>query len=585
MNESTQQICELAQACLDRGDASQAYSLFVHACELDDSNAEAWMMRGALSGEMGDVSGALACLRRAIELQPGLADAHLMLAHILQAQGDNKGALASGRAAVAADKDFIEAWTFTGAMAGSLGQYHLAEHCCREAIRLQPDNANAHVNLGSTLQQQERYEEAEASFRKALTCQPGLIEAHFGLADMLLLLGRDDAALEAYRTASALAPNDPRALVGEAVALEHRGDLDAARQCLEPLLAGGAIDDFIANAWLQVATETGDAEQALALGERQLDKPGDGRQRINLHFALGKICDRLSRYDRAFKHYAAGNRLMGARFDAQANRAGIDQLIQCFSNEFLERAPRATERVETPVFIIGMPRSGTSLVEQILASHSQVYGAGELTDMPEMGNRLAESLGSPRGYPSCVNEVTAEVLDNLGGRYLARLAELSGGVMRVTDKMPVNFLKLGLIELLFPGARIVHCRRDPLDTCLSCYFQPFTRGYDYSYDLRYLAAYYRDYERLMDHWRTVSGLQMLEVGYEDLVSEPEIWTRRLISFLGLEWEEGCLHPHETRRAVATSSYDQVRKPIYRHSAGRWKNYRQHIQPLIDAMNA
>jgi len=241
--------------------------------------------------------------------------------------------------------------------------------------------------------------------------------------------------------------------------------------------------------------------------------------------------------------------------------------------------PRASVRSDRPVFIVGMPRSGTSLIEQILASHPQVFGAGELTDIVRLPLSLHTMLGTERKYPQCLSLLTQDRIDTFAQHYLDKLASLSPDASRVIDKMPGNFMHLGFIELLFPDARIIHCMRDPLDTCLSCYFQDFSRSHPYSYDLENLGAFYNEYRKIMQHWRSVLSIPMYEIQYEELVADQEMKSRELVEFCGLEWDERCLNFHETKRYVGTASYDQVRQPMYKKSAGRWKNYENRIDVL------
>ena len=246
--------------------------------------------------------------------------------------------------------------------------------------------------------------------------------------------------------------------------------------------------------------------------------------------------------------------------------------------------PRSANRSKLPVFIVGMPRSGTSLVEQILASHPQVCGAGELEDAHGMTVTLATMLGGKIAYPACLTSAKRRHLDELAQRYLAKLSKFSRTAMRVTDKMPHNFMALGLIELLFPGAHIIHCKRDPVDTCLSIYGLEFNTNHPYADNLEHLGAYYLEYLRLMEHWKTVLSVPILEVQYEELVADQEGVSRQMVEFCGLPWDVRCLNFHQAERVVTTHSYDQVRRPIYKQSVARWKNYESHLAPLIAALS-
>jgi hypothetical protein len=245
---------------------------------------------------------------------------------------------------------------------------------------------------------------------------------------------------------------------------------------------------------------------------------------------------------------------------------------------FAERRGVFGSPSDVPVFIVGMQRSGTTLTEQIAASHPQVYGAGELEHIRRIAGMI--KIGRPE---STVRQLTSADSLALAGDYLRKVREIGGDALRIVDKMPHNFQYLGLIAILFPKARIIHCTRDPMDNCVSCFTQSFTGHHGYNTDLRQLGLYYREYRRLMDHWRRVLPIPMLEIDYEEMVADQETQSRRLIDFLGLDWDPACLNFHETDRSVQTASRWQVRQPIYKTSVKRWKDYEKHLGPLKKAL--
>jgi tetratricopeptide (TPR) repeat protein len=326
----------------------------------------------------------------------------------------------------------------------------------------------------------------------------------------------------------------------------------------------------------QVCASLGRQDEAIAPLEARLAEDGlYRREEIQLHFALGKLYDKQKSYDRAFGHYRRGNDLEPVQFNRAAYRDWVSAVIETYNPEFMLRAPRARNTSEMPVFIIAMPRSGTTLLEQVLASHPLVHGAGETGDIASVS---AELLPLIRG-----GTMTEKALDDHANRYLARLESLAGGAARVTDKTVNSFMDLGLIQLLFPKARIIHCVRNPLDTCLSCYFSKLSGSHPYSYNLDDLAAFYLQYHRIMQHWKRVLDLKFMEIRYEELVRDLEAGAKSMIDFLGLDWDPACLEFHKAQRQVTTISYDQVRKPIYTSSLNRWTHYAAHIEELRQAL--
>ena len=303
--------------------------------------------------------------------------------------------------------------------------------------------------------------------------------------------------------------------------------------------------------------------------------------RMLLHFALGKACLDLGESERAFRHLNEGNRMKRATFayDPEATALWMASIPQVFTSALLEAKAGQGAASDVPVFVLGMPRSGTTLLEQVLASHPDIHGAGEMRHM----QGLVDSLGS---FPDSAAGLTPEQLAAMGAAYLGRVAPLAQGRRHVVDKMPSNFLYAGLIRLILPDARIIHCRRDPVDTCLSCYTKLFTSEQAFSYDLAELGGFHSAYQALMAHWRAaLPASHFLDVDYEAVVADLEAEARRILGFLGLPWDDACLRFHETERPVRTASVNQVRQPVYRSSAGRWRAHAAQLGPLLAALGA
>jgi len=291
--------------------------------------------------------------------------------------------------------------------------------------------------------------------------------------------------------------------------------------------------------------------------------------------------DKKRDYDRAFAYYQKANALRPQNFDPKKHEEHISALIRAYPQNAEKITSDKDSRV--PVFILGMPRSGTTLVEQILAAHPQIFGAGELPHISNMVSSLHKIIGHSQPYPNCISALTKPVLNALAATYLTEIRKFSSDSLRITDKMPANFLHIGLISQLFPKAAIIHCTRDPRDTGLSVYFQNFLGSHTYSFDLESIGIYYRQYARLMRHWQDLPGISLLNVCYEELVENPEKISRQMLDFIGLDWNEVCLQFYQSERSVMTSSYQQVREPVYKHSAGRWKNYEKYLKPFADAL--
>ncbi len=388
-----------------------------------------------------------------------------------------------------------------------------------------------------------------------------------------------------FRRALEQVPDHIDATAQLARILEFKGHFEEAYELLQPLLENDSPPASIATIFARLCHRVGRCEEAVAYLEKALARVGSAKDAVaQIHFALGSVLDRLDRYDEAFAHYAEANRQATRQlYDSTSHANWITEIIETHSRALLGRYPSARNRDERPIFIVGMPRSGTSLVEQILASHPGVAAGGELMLLNGLVQQAQMLDPEEAPFPRFMERLPAERLDQMATAFLAHLDEIGGDCSRVTDKMPHNFYFLGLIEKAFPGARIIHCRRDPRDTCLSIFFQNFNEGHPYAHDLFTIGTHYHQYRRLMDHWRNVLSLPMLEISYEALVREPEATIRGLLEFCGLPWHDACLAFHESRRRVNTASYDQVRRPLYTRSVDRWRHYEAHLAPLLEGL--
>jgi len=537
-----------AQARHKAGDRAGAEGLYraVLADHRDDRRA--LLLLGVLYLEGGRPQGAVAPLSRLVAVEPTHVDAHAGLGSALLALGRNEEAETHLGRAVALQPKHARAWGALAKARRALGRLDEAADALRRQVALAPDDVVAQTNLALVLKEMEDWAAAEAAY---------------------------DRVLE-------MAPGNEAAILGKGVARNERGDYEAACRLLGPVVRAGCDEALVVQAYARAARNLGRPAEGVPYLVRAVERPGlsDDDQRA-LCFELGHVHDALKDYDAAFGWFRRGNERVPKTTDLTPDL--VERLIAFFDADRFARLPRAPDPSELPLFIVGMPRSGTSLLEQILDAHPAVHGAGELNAILDLSAHLDTASHPPGRYPACLEGLSATDLEGMARTHLGQLAALAPGAARVTDKMPHNFLHLGLITLLFPGARVIHSVRDPVDTCLSCYFQDFTKAHAYAADLGQLGRHYRAYLRMMAHWKEVLPLPMKAVRYDALVADPEPVVRELLDFCGLPWDPACLAFHTSRRVVRTASQDQVRKPIYKSSVRRWARYESHLGPLLEAL--
>lgn len=429
------------------------------------------------------------------------------------------------------------------------GRHREARKIYLEVLKENPRNINALQLLATTELARNRLESAKEILLHVLKARPNHAVAHHNIAYIYGSLGNIDTAMDHYRNAVRIKPDYAEAYFN----LVNTVTIEAG----DPVIP--AIEAQLER------TDLSDDDNAF------------------LHFAAGKVYDDTGDYDRAFARYADGNRLIQRPFDAARNRELFELLAEIVTPELIAKLQPHGNDTDKPVFVTGMPRSGTTLVEQILSGHPQVFGAGELSDFSAMVRQIGKHSESGTAYPGALRDVNPAALEGYAKTYVDRIAKLGGDAARVVDKQPLNLMHLGLIAILLPNARIIRCRRDPLDTCLSCFFQKFRTGNAFSFDLVNLGTFHRDLEALADHWRAVVPNDYMEVVYEDLVAEPEKVARKMVAFCGLEWDEQCLSIEDRDRPILTASRSQARQPIYRSSVHKWHRYRDHLGPLIEAL--
>jgi tetratricopeptide (TPR) repeat protein len=569
------------------GRPEEAIAAFARATQLKPDFAEAHFKLGMALRGAGRLDEAAAAYRRAIALRPHWADAHNNLANVLRDQRRFDEAIAGYLRAIDLKGDDAVAHLNLGNALCDSERFAEAAGAYARAVELRPDFFEAHNRLGLALANLRRFDEALLAHRRALALRPDDATAHDTLGATLLLQHDMPAAAASFRRALALAPDAATSWNGLGMALQALGEFAEASDCFRRAVALSPDRAFFHKNLITTGRHQADPAQVERLARLlgQTDLPV--HDRVDAGFALGKLLDDSDRFDEAIASYAQANALFrgalassGRGYDAAAVRRTVERLIETFTPGYFAARRDWGDASELPVFIVGMPRSGTSLVEQIAASHPDVFGAGELQDLERV---LAPRAGSQD--PAAGHGWDARLIADVARAYLERLRALGGGAARVTDKMPGNVFHLGLIALLFPRARVILCRRDGRDTCLSCYFQHFGKQnpHLYCYDLVDCGRQYLEVDRLTTHWLRALPLPMLELHYEALVADQEGQSRRLIEFLGLPWDPACLEFHRTKRAVLTASVWQVRQPLYQRSVGRWRHYARHLGPLLDIL--
>ncbi len=590
---------------------SRAVRIYTDFSRAHEGLAEALIMQGRLPE-------ALASLERAEHLEPGRASIRMKKAKVLTGLGQDDEATREFEASFKltphrenlvrglglqrmgnvreAEKIFrdvllrdpknVDALRLLAGVAMRAKQWGDAEALLERALEIAPDFHQGWSDLGLAQQEQDKVEEAIEAFERVVQLEPLRPNGYVSVGTIHAMVGNHEAALNSFEKALDIDPRNFGALSGKGHVLKTIGKQDEAiasyRECVKQNPDHGETWWSMANL-KTFRFDDADIENML---QRVARESLVEEQRTNFHFALGKAFEDKEDYDRAFEQFALGNANRRQRevYDPVQTADLHDQFIKTFSKDFLAGHSRAGCPSNAPIFIVGLPRSGSTLIEQILASHPEVEGTHELPDL----GRVARSIGAGRNdrlaYPRVVPELSNDELREAGEDYLKRTErhrELAKP--RFTDKLPNNFVHVGFLELILPNAKIINARRHPLDSCLGSFKQLFARGQPFTYDQFELAEFYLEYQRLMDHWHQVLPGKVLDVQYEHVVDDLEKEVRRILDYCGLPWNDACLRFYETRRAVKTASSEQVRQPIYASSKHLWRHYEKHLGPMIEIL--
>ncbi len=619
-NEKDKKRFQRAMQMHEEGKHKEAIRLFDKVRQSWGDDADIWYLIGLSHGKLGDIRQAKQTAKKALEMNPAHYGALCNLANAQMLSGEHREALRNyerslaikpgepgvlesyGRALAAVGQNdkaiehfskslehnpnFAPGHTSLAKAYADEGQPEKAFAEYQKALQLDPSQADAHMGIGRLYTSKGDFSNAERHLQEALRLQSTLTDAYISLYSAHRYQGNYEKALEVIARAQRVEPNNPNLHAAKADILQRKGDIDSAHSLLQVLNKSGPMPPLGIDVFSRVCQKFDNCDDAMNLIETVVEAPrANITDKQTLCYAAGHLQDKLKQYDQAFEWFQAANEMIDISYDIEEQRTQINQLIKTYSKKAMANLPRSRTESRRPIFILGMPRSGTTLTEQILASHANVYGAGELGYIKDITNDAENIQTSTDGSLTIgLNHLDENKMTELANQYLQSISKLDSETPYVTDKMPHNFLRLGLINLLFPEARIIHCRRDPLDNGLSIYFQHFLWTHRYATNLENIGLYYNEYQRLMQHWQQVTDIPVLDVNYEDMIQEPEVAARRILDFCDLEWDDSVMDFHKNKRIVATASIDQVRQPIYSSSIARWKNYASHIEPLKTALS-
>jgi tetratricopeptide (TPR) repeat protein len=568
--------------------AAQSYRL---ACSIKPDFADAYFKLANAMAVQNCHDEAIDAYRGALKLRPDFSQAHANLGFTLMSAHRHAEAEPHLRSALRAHPDSAPIHHALGLVLYAQARLDEATESFRRAAALMPNDAEICANLGNALRELGAFDEAEACYRRAMALNDQFARVYADLGALFYLQERYAEAEQSYRQAMALQPDDAQACNNLGRSIRRQGRLDEARKHFEAAMAidPESVEAYCNLAALRTFTPEDPEPQRLEQLVHKLPSLSE-HLRTRYWFSLGKMREDLGHYDDAFAAYAQGNRLKHAKLkpDESAKIDLLETVRNVFDERFFASHPIPTCTGASPIFIVGMPRSGTSLIEQILSTHPDVHGAGELPDLEEILFDLAAQAGKPMAtFPHIVARMTTEERLRLGEAYADRVWKLAPSAVRIVDKMMANFAYVGLIRLMLPNAKIIHAMRDPMDSCFSCYATLFYRNnLDFTYDLGELGRYYVRYIELMKHWqRVLPPGSILDLRYEDMVTDTEAQARRLLDYLGLPWDPRCLDFHQNKRVVKTASAAQVRRPVYRSSVARWTHFEAHVRPLLDIVQA
>lgn len=574
-------ILMLGMIAHEQKDFESAAAHYEHFLRLQPEHARTHYHLGLVLVQLGRTERAVEQLRESISLHPDNRAAHIQLGDACTRLGRWEDASRAYVQALALQSDDVGTSIKLGNVYLGVQRFADAAELYERTLETLPDNAVLYRHLGVVLHRIGQTQKAIDCLERAIELRPDYAKARIDLAMVYRQLERTVEAMHQIQEAIHFMPDDVDAHISLALTLRQEGRMGLASRHLSQFLA---IEPTCGAAYYHLSMIRPPLDLIPRI-RRLLDDPAlPEDDAIHCHFALGNVFDAHTASDLAFDHYRQANTLKRRSLtnDPRDNTRLFEKLIETYSKDFFEQKRGLGCDSDLPVFIVGMPRSGTTLVEQILSTHGSIHGAGELESFAGVNHAIAHRFRSVKPAPDCMSLIDQETVDEFSARYLEELRLRSGSAARVVDKLPGNFVRIGLIKTLFPNAYVVHCSRNALDNCVSLYFHYF-QALTCSFDLRELGQYYLDYRHLMNHWEGLFPDGIFEVNYEELVHDPERESKALVNYLDLSWDARCLEFYKNTRAVMSPSNIQVRHPVYRAAVDRWKRYEKHLGPLIEVL--
>lgn len=556
----------------------EAKELYTKICK-KSPDVESCYMLGMTCGLLRDYANSEKWLIKASQLNAHSDVIFNNLGIAQLSQGKHDRAIISLKKSISLNPKNTHSLNCMGNIYREQGDITLSEEYFRRALSIEPGSFTTLNNLGNIYLGKCLYDKALEYYQKSVAINPGYFETIYNIGCVYQSLGQHEKAIEQYERARKINPASIITVAAIANSYEKQGRNIEAIEIIKPYLNTQHLPSDIINTYARASLHINAYDEAINAVIKFISSTGiaplNPIQAQELRFTLGDLYNKTKQYDKAFNEYNTANKLRPYNYNKKLSEDYFESIKETFSNSL----PVSNNKSDAPIFIIGMPRSGTSLIEQILASHSKVYGAGELSSIGEIANRIASNLP----YPGSIKNADAEFLNNEAEKHITYLYEVSNHANHIIDKMPHNFIYVGLIKMLFPNCKIIHCLRNPLDVCLSIYFHNFNSNHPYSDNLENLGHYYNLYRNLMQYWQNKYE-DIYNIHYESVLDEPELQIRALLEHLKLNWQDNCLEFYNNKRVVSTPSYAQVRKPLYKSSANRWKNYSSHINDLIETID-